>query len=85
MGILARRVPVVMIVSILLGSLAAVVGILISYHFDSATSATMALCSVVLFFIVLTVSAVSRAWSNKETPLPGAGVTDQERQSAQRP
>jgi len=83
--LIARRVPVVMIVSILLGSLAAVVGILISYHFDSATSATMALCSVVLFFIVLTVSAVSRAWSNKETPLPGAGVTDQERQSAHRP
>ena len=73
-----------MIVSILLGSSATVVGILISYHFDSATSATMALCSVVLFFIVLAVSAVSRAWSSKVMPVPGAGITDQERQSAHR-
>ena len=83
--LIARRVPVVMIVSILLGSFATVVGILISYHFDSATSATMALCSVALFFIVLAVSAVSRAWSSKVTPVPGTGVTDQERQSAHRP
>lgn len=77
--LIARRIPVIMIVSVLLGSFATVVGILISYHFDSATSATMALCSVVLFFVVLAVSAVSRN-------LPrGAPASLQERQSAQRP
>jgi ABC-type Mn2+/Zn2+ transport system permease subunit len=77
--LIARRVPVIMIVSVLLGSFATVVGILISYHFDSATSATMALCSVVLFFVVLGVSAVSRN-------LPRSSPESvQERQSAQRP
>jgi ABC-type Mn2+/Zn2+ transport system permease subunit len=58
--LVARRVPVIMVVSVLLGVTATIVGILISYHYDSATSATMALCSVVLFFIVLTISVVSR-------------------------
>jgi len=71
--------------AVLLGSLATVVGILISYHFDSATSATMALCSVVLFFVVLAVSAVSRARPRKVAPVPGTGVTGQGRQSEQRP
>jgi ABC-type Mn2+/Zn2+ transport system permease subunit len=83
--LIARRVPMIMLVSVGLGSIATVAGILISYHYDSATSATMALCSVVLFFVVLTVSAVSRALANKVTPEPGTGVTDQRLQSTQRP
>jgi ABC-type Mn2+/Zn2+ transport system permease subunit len=59
--LVARRVPVIMIVSVLFGVVATVVGILVSYHHDSATSATMALCSVILFFVVLTVTAARRA------------------------
>jgi ABC-type Mn2+/Zn2+ transport system permease subunit len=59
--LVARRVPAIMLVSVLFGVVATVVGILISYHHDSATSATMALCSVVLFFVVLTVTATRRA------------------------
>lgn len=35
--------------------------VLISYHHGSATSATMALCSVVLFFLVPTLAAVCRS------------------------
>jgi ABC-type Mn2+/Zn2+ transport system permease subunit len=59
--LVARRVPAIMVVSVVFGVVATVVGILISYHHDSATSATMALCSVVLFFVVLTVTAARRA------------------------
>ncbi len=60
-SLVARRVPMIMVVSVGFGTAAAVVGILISYHHGSATSATMALCSVVLFFIVLTFAAVRRS------------------------
>ena len=63
--LVAKRVPVIMLVSVLLGSTATVVGILVSYHFDSATSATMALCSVVLFFVVLTVSSATRRFPRR--------------------
>ncbi len=59
--LVARRVPAIMVVSVLFGVVATVVGILVSYHHDSATSATMALCSVILFFVVLTVTAGRRA------------------------
>ncbi len=58
--LLARRVPMIIVVSILLGAVAAVLGILISYHHGSATSATMALVSVCLFFVVLTATALHR-------------------------
>ena len=60
-----RRVPMIMVVSVAFGASAAVIGILISYHHDSATSATMALCSVVLFFVVLTLVAVRRSISGR--------------------
>ena len=66
-SLVARRVPMIMVVSIGFGTAAAVVGILISYHHDSATSATMALCSVVLFFVVLTLVAVRRSISGRGT------------------
>ena len=42
-----------MAVSILLGSLAVVVGLLISFHYGTAGGATMAGISVLLFFIAL--------------------------------
>ena len=64
--LVARRVPAIMLVSVLFGVVATVVGILISYHHDSATSATMALCSVVLFFVVLTVTAARRALPGRQ-------------------
>ena len=88
--LVARRVPMIMLVSVLFGIAATVVGILISYHHDSATSATMALCSVALFFVVLTISAVRRAHPRRSRSHsagePVAARPDgQLRQSAQRP
>ena len=51
--LLVRRVPSIMVMAAALGSLSVVVGLLVSYHHDTATSATMAGCSVVLFMVVL--------------------------------
>ena len=52
-ALLVRRVPVMMVVSALIGVLAVVLGLVLSYHLDTAGSATMALIPIVLFFIVL--------------------------------
>ena len=52
-SLLVKRVPLIMAVSILLGSLAVVVGLLISFHYGTAGGATMAGISVLLFFIAL--------------------------------
>lgn len=72
--LIARRVPMIMLASVLLGSAATIVGILISYHYDSATSATMALCSVILFFIVLTISAIRRGRRSSPVRAAPTGV-----------
>jgi ABC-type Mn2+/Zn2+ transport system permease subunit len=61
-ALLVRRVPMIMVVSVAFGSLAAVVGLLISYHERTAAGATMALASVVLFFAVLTGTTAARRW-----------------------
>jgi len=60
--LLVRRVPRVMVTSVLLGATAVVIGLLISYHHDTAAGATMALVAVVEFLLVLTVRSVQRAW-----------------------
>ncbi|MDE0267697.1 MAG: metal ABC transporter permease [Acidimicrobiaceae bacterium] len=57
-SLLLRRVPLIMIGAVILGSLAVVLGLLISYHYDSAASATMALIAVTIFFIALFVRAI---------------------------
>jgi manganese/iron transport system permease protein len=51
--LLVRRVPVIMAAAVVLGMVAVVVGLLISYHHDSAAGATMALVSVSGFIVAL--------------------------------
>ena len=51
--LLVRRVPFMMAAAVLIGSFTTLVGILVSYHYDTAAGATMALSSVVLFLLVL--------------------------------
>ena len=48
-----------MLVAALIGVLSVVAGLVISFHADTAGSATMAVVPVVLFFIVLTVKNLS--------------------------
>ena len=52
-ALLVRRVPAMMMASVGLGVLAVVVGLLVSFHADTAASATIAGLSVALFFIAL--------------------------------
>ena len=52
-ALLVRRVWVSMIVAVLVGWLAVVVGLVISYHAGTAAGATMAATSVGFFFLVL--------------------------------
>jgi ABC-type Mn2+/Zn2+ transport system permease subunit len=51
--LLVRRVPLVMLTAVGLGSVAVLLGALISYHGETAAGATMALVSVGLFCVVL--------------------------------
>ena len=58
--LLVKRVPLVMCVAVLIGAACAVVGLLISYHHDTATGATMALVTVVVFLVALVARQVVR-------------------------
>jgi ABC-type Mn2+/Zn2+ transport system permease subunit len=51
--LLVRRVPAIMGVGVAVGAASGVVGLLISYHHATAAGATMALCTVVVFFAAL--------------------------------
>ncbi len=62
-AMLVRRIPSIMITAVALGSLAVVVGLLISYHHDTAAGATMALGTVVLFLAALTVRSISGTYN----------------------
>jgi len=57
-SLLVRRVPLMMAVSVLLGSLSVVTGLVISFHYGTATAATIAGISVLVFFVVLTAQEV---------------------------
>ncbi|TVP67943.1 MAG: metal ABC transporter permease [Nitriliruptor sp.] len=54
-SLLARRVPVMMAVAVLVGSVSVIAGLLVSFHYGTATAATIAGLTVLLFFLVLTV------------------------------
>jgi ABC-type Mn2+/Zn2+ transport system permease subunit len=57
--LVARRVPVVMLTAIGFGAGAVVVGLLLSYHLATATAATIALVSVLGFFVMLAATSLS--------------------------
>lgn len=60
-SLLVRRVPLMMVVSVAVGALAVVVGLLISFHHGTAGGATIAGASVATFFVVL-VAVELRRW-----------------------
>ena len=57
-ALLVKRVPVIMAVSVGLGTIAVVFGLLIAYHYRTAPEATMALAAVVLFLAAVVLGAV---------------------------
>lgn len=54
-ALVAKRVPVMMAVSMAIGSAGVVVGLLVSYHLATATAATIAGLTVLTFFVVLAI------------------------------
>jgi len=59
-SLLARRVPAMMLVAVGVGAISVVGGLLISYHGNTAASATMAGLAVAIFFVIMT-------WQNLRT------------------
>lgn len=53
--LVARRLPVMMATAVVLGALAVVTGLTVSYHADTAAAATVAGVAVAQFFVVLAV------------------------------
>ncbi len=58
----ARKVPVIMVVSIFWGSFAVVAGLLISFHYGTAGGATIAGLSVLQFFVVLAFTELAQSF-----------------------
>jgi len=52
-SLLVRRVPLVMVCAVAIGAVSAIVGLLVSYHHATATGATMALVTVIIFLVTL--------------------------------
>ena len=59
--LLVRRVPVAMLVGVGFGWSAVVIGLVVSYHADTAASATVAGIAVAQFFVVLAATELRRA------------------------
>ena len=62
-AMLVRRIPAIMITAVALGSVAVIVGLLISYHHDTAAGATMALGTIVLFLTAVFIRSLSGAYN----------------------
>lgn len=65
--LLVRRVSVIMVTAVGLGAIAVIVGLLVSYHHNTAAGATMALAAVSLFLLALTGRAVRDAVNGQST------------------
>lgn len=62
-AMLARRIPAIMALAVLLGTVSVVVGLLISYHHNTAAGATMALGTVAFFLVALVIRSFSGAYN----------------------
>ena len=57
-ALLVRRLPAMMLVSMLIGTVSVAAGLVVSYHAGTSGSATMAVLPVGLFFVVLAVRSL---------------------------
>jgi ABC-type Mn2+/Zn2+ transport system permease subunit len=58
--LLVKRVPWMMVTAVVIGAASATLGLLVSYHHRTASGATMALTTVVVFFVGLTATSARR-------------------------
>lgn len=71
-ALFARRVPVMTIAAIGFGAVGVLVGMLVSFHIGTAAAPTIALVTVLEFFVVLTVRDTITAARRRSTPAPTA-------------
>ena len=65
--LLVRRVPIAMVTAVGFGWLAVILGLTVSYHAETAASATVAGVAVAQFFVVLLVTEVARLASRQRS------------------
>ena len=65
--LLVKKVPLIMAVSMLVGFIAVISGLLISFHYGTAGGATMAGISVLEFFIVMIAQSTDRTLQKDKT------------------
>ena len=70
--LVVARVPRIMAVAVAVGAVCTVIGLLVSYHHDTAAGATMALVTVVAFLVVLTVKSAMLAIGSARGHSPAA-------------
>ncbi len=63
--LVVRRIPRTMVVAVLFAWLSVVLGLIVSYHADTATSATIAGLGVAIFFVVLAVVEIRSAVTHR--------------------
>lgn len=64
-ALLARRLPTIMATAVVLGWLSVIVGLTVSYHVETAASASVAATAVAVFFVVLAVTEARRALATR--------------------
>jgi ABC-type Mn2+/Zn2+ transport system permease subunit len=93
-ALLARTVPTMMGISVVVSLLSVGLGLLLSYHLGTAGSATMALVPVVLFFLVLALTrlrahrhraALANGTADANGTGPGSGTASPARDPAAEP
>jgi ABC-type Mn2+/Zn2+ transport system permease subunit len=72
--LVARRVPIVMVIATVLGATEVAAGLLVSYYLDTAAGATMSGLAVAVFFLVLAGVRLRAAWAGRRAEA-GAGDT----------
>jgi ABC-type Mn2+/Zn2+ transport system permease subunit len=70
-SLIARRLPTIMATAVALGWLSVVIGLTISYHADTAASASVAGTAVAIFFVVLAASELRRVVRRHRLPAAG--------------
>jgi ABC-type Mn2+/Zn2+ transport system permease subunit len=70
-ALIARRLPVTMLLASIIGVISVFVGLVVSYHAGTSGSATMAGFPILLFFVVLTFKNLTAAKSSGSGELAG--------------
>jgi ABC-type Mn2+/Zn2+ transport system permease subunit len=69
--LLVQRVPAMMVTTVAIGAVSVFVGLLVSFHVNTATSATIAVTAVAIFFVTLTVRESWRRLHRPSSAGPG--------------